>query len=1140
MSRLLLEPGYFRWIFVWVPIIVCLSASQAVSAIAAPLTGVSNKIADVSNPPDDDQPGANLQPGDTRNGVEFEHITIDHGLSQNSVLSILQDSRGFMWFGTWDGLNKYDGYKFTVYLNDPDDPFSLSDNAVFSILEDSSGVLWIGTGNGGLNRFDRDSERFSHYYHDLTDSFSLSSDIIISLYEDHAGSLWIGTSGGGLNRFDPLTERFISYQNDPLDPDSLSNNTVNVIFEDSQGILWVGTGGGGLNRFVPGSSLGTDLIQSPFGRGVPEDVIIWVPDSFVNYKYNLDIPYTLSSNDVYSIFEDNSGTIWIGAGDGSLNKFDRETQRFTRFLLDPGDLIEPRVNPIRSIAEDPSGKLWIGIEHGGLFQFDPKTGRYTHFSSDPRNPDGLSSNNIHSTYSDRSGVLWVGTNGGGINKYYQFQKKFAYYQNDPTNPNSLSENEVLSIFLDRSGMLWIGTNGDGIKRFGRKSEQFTQYINDPDDPNSLSGDIVQSIYEDRSGVLWIGTAGGGLNRFERETGGFIHYQHDPFNPYSLSDNNVLQIYEDRAGLLWIGTYGGGLNRLDQNNGKFIHYKHDPKDPTSLSSNSVRVIYEDGSGKLWIGTNNGLNEYQLETERFIQYFHDPVDPYSLGDNYILSILEDRSGMLWIGTNGGGLDGFDREKKIFSHYRMKDGLLDQVIYGILEDGQGNLWLSTSKGLSSFSPLFATFKNYDAGDGLPDSGFTVNAFHKGRSGEMFFGGLDGLITFYPQNIQDDPNVPPVVLTQLTQGGEPIELDKSIENVDEVTIKWPNNYFEFEFAALSYIEPQDNQYAYKLDGYDETWNAIGTKRTGRYTNLPEGAYTLQVKGSNRDGVWNEDAVSLNVTVLPPFWAADWFRAAVGLMLIVGIIGGYRYRISRVHAHNRELETMVHQRTYEVERRRRVADGLGEIMDLLNSNKSLELGLDLIVSRASQLTGANCAVVFRRECDDPVEVLAMHPLSFVDETIGVEQIGALFEWLLPQIRGEQPLIVPRLESDPISGIDRSRLYVGEGGAAMCVPIYVNEEIYGGLGLVYTQERMFSNEDVEIVTILTDQAALAIGNALLRERVEVMAITTERNRLARDLHDAVTQTLFSAGLIAEAERNWTGPCLCSARDSPVHLLISHI
>jgi two-component system sensor histidine kinase ChiS len=828
--------------------------------------------------------------------VRFERISLEQGLSQSSIYCMLQDSQGFMWFGTEDGLNKYDGYNFTVYKPIPGEPNGFSGNFIRAIYEDSSGVFWIGT-DGGLDRWDRQTEQFTHYAHDPNDPHSLSSSAVQAIYQDREGVLWVGTLGGGLHKFDQEQERFIRYPVDSKQSRNIvSSDIVWTIYQDREGVLWIGTDNG-LSR------LDRQTGQLAYYKTGSQDV-------------------GLGDNSVRAIYEDQSGVLWIGTFGGGLKRFDRFTERFVSYRSKPDDPHSLSNDLVWAIYQDRSGVLWIGTDDG-LDQFDRDSEQFIHYYYDIDDPNSLGHNSVRSIYEDHSGVLWFGTYGGGISKLDRSTNRFTHYQADPKNPNSLNNNVIRAIYKDRDGMLWIGTGGGGLNKFDRKGERFTFYYSGG--PYDLSHDTVRAIYEDRSGALWIGTQGGGLNRFDRSTERFTHYYSDPQNPYSLSDNTILVMHQDRAGTLWIGTEVGGLNRFDLTTERFTHYYSNPDIPSSLSSNEVRAIYEDRAGILWIGTwSGGLDKFDRETEEFVHY---PARPQGLSDDTVLSIHEDQSGVLWIGTAGGGLNRFDRETEIFTYYREKDGLPNDVVYGILEDSHGYLWLSTNKGLSKFDPRTEKFTNYDVNDGLQGNEFNGGAFHKSRDGEMFFGGLNGLTAFYPENIQDNNFIPPVVLTSLTQGGEDVHVGQALESVKEIAFHWPNNFFEFEFAALSYAQPEKNQYAYRLEGLEEDWNHIGTRRFGRYTSLPSGTYTLRIKGSNNDGVWNEKGTAITIKIVPPFWGTWWFRGIVALALVGSVVGGYRLRVKGIEARSRELEAQVEQRTaelrQEVEQRTQVEEAL-------------------------------------------------------------------------------------------------------------------------------------------------------------------------------------------------------------------------
>lgn len=855
--------------------------------------------------------------------IKFESISLEQGLSQSTVRCILQDSKGFLWFGTADGLNRYDGYKFKVYKTDSHDPNGLSSSVIRTIYEDRSGMLWIGTEGGGLNEFDPATERFVRYQYDRNDPNSLSNNYVWSVCEDRTGKLWIGTDGGGLNEFDRERARFTRYQHDPQTPNSLSHNSILSVYEDRTGRLWIGTRGGGLNQF--------DRAE---GR-------------FVRYQFDPDNPNSLSNDQVWSICEGQSGALWVGTFGGGLNKLvpsdvDGSQISFIRYRHDrnnPNSLSHDRVV---SIYQDRSGVLWIGTDGGGLNRLalpassssrsgnDGSTPVFQHYRNDPNDPNSLSNNHVWSLSADRTGVLWIGTEFGGVNKLDPYKEKFNHYTSDPHNPNSLNDKSVWSLGEDRAGNLWIGTRAGGLNKFDRKKQRFTHYQNDPDNSNSLSYNHVRAIYEDRSGLLWLGTDGGGLNSFDPKQEKFTRYLNDPNDPNSLSGNRVYSIIEDHSSVLWIGTRTGGLNRFDSDRSRFIHYQNDPNDSTSLSDNFVYEIYEDRSEVLWVGTfSGGLNRlvpggHEGALAAFASYQTDPHDPNSLSNNCVLAIYEDRAGELWIATAGGGVNKFNRQTETFTRYTEENGLANDFVYGILEDEQGNLWLSTNKGLSRFNPQTETFQNYDVRDGVQSNEFNGGAYHKGpasRGGEMFFGGINGFNAFFPESIKDNPHVPPIFVTDFQIfnrsvgiGGDS-PLRKHIAEPTEIVLSYKQNVFSFEFVALNYTIPEKNQYKYKLEGFDVDWVATGAaNRTASYMNLSPGKYLFSVKGSNNDGVWNEEGATIKVTITPPFWETWWFRTMMALLVFGLTYAGYRRRLKTVRmkielraAHDAQMSIMPH-----------------------------------------------------------------------------------------------------------------------------------------------------------------------------------------------------------------------------------------
>lgn len=827
-----------------------------------------------------------------KDNLKFERISIADGLSQNTVYCILQDRKGFMWFGTQDGLNKFDGYDFKVYKHDPQNPNSLSNNVVRAIYEGGDGTLWIGTNGGGLNKLvlagsNRDDEAFTVYKNDPQNSSSLSDNYVLSIVGDsrpEENVLWIGTRYGGLNKFEIATGKFTRHQNDPHNDSSLSDNYILSIYEDSRHDgrrLWIGTYGGGLNKL--------DRERGIFSR----------------VEHDSSGANSLGHDQIRTIFEDRAGALWIGTG-GGLDKLvlegaNQHAVTIKHYHHDPNDPASLSASAVWSIFEDQSGRLWIGTGNG-LNRFDREAEKFYHYHHDPNDPNSLSENYIRTIGEDRSGMLWIGTWNGGLNKLDRRRGMFAHYRNIPNDSNSLSHNNVRAFYEDsRDGgsTLWIGTRGGGLIKFDRKEQTFKQYTDDRDDPNDLSHNYVWSILEDRAGRFWIGTYGDGLKRFDRKKERFTHYRHDPANPNSLSHKSVMPIYEDRFGTLWIGT-DGGLNKFDPETETFKHYKHDPNDSASLSRNGIWSIFEDHAGRLWIGTDGGgLNRFDREKGVFKHYKNDPDNPQSLSNNHVFCILEDsrHNGTLWLGTWGGGLNKFDAATEKFVHYTEKDGLPNDVVYGILADDHGNLWLSTNKGISRFNIATETFKNYNTHDGLQSHEFNAGAYHKSKGGEMFFGGINGFNAFYPGEIKDNTYIPPIVITAFKKFDQIAKRD--IAAADDIALSYKDKYLTFEFVALDYTNPEKNQYAYKMEGFDENWINAGARRFASFTNLDPGNYVFKVKGSNSDGVWNEDGVAVKIAIAPPPWKT-WWAYALYVLFAAGLLYGVRrYELNRLRLKN-------------------------------------------------------------------------------------------------------------------------------------------------------------------------------------------------------------------------------------------------
>jgi PAS domain S-box-containing protein len=811
--------------------------------------------------------------------IRFRHITIVEGLSQSSPRSIIQDRHGFIWIGTTDGLNRYDGYKFEV--------FKAQDNTtIFTMFEDTNNVLWLGTEASGLKIFNPSTGMFTRYLHNPTDSNSINNNRISVLYKDSTHTIWVGTENG-LSRFDRNKNQFIHYRAVSGNTQSLSNNSVQAICQDRSGILWIGTKSGGLNAFDP------------------------IKEQFTWYKNIPEDSTSISSNNVLSICQDIKGILWIGTSGGGLNRLDPATNKFSRYLNNPDDPCSLSDNYVTHIYEDKSRVLWIGTENKGLCIFDRRKNVFFRYQNTQENPSSLSTNRIQAICEDADDNLWFGTRGGGINLYTKEAQKFAHYKPVYTDTASLSYKMVWEIFEDSQGIIWIGTDGGGLNRFDREQNKFTFFKHDPKNPNSLSDNNIYVVHEDTKGMLWIGTRLGGLVCYDRKKGHFTNYRFNQEDSTSISCDWVMCLLEDRRGNFWIGTNGGGVNKFDRLRGTFKRYTFNQKDSANLWGDRIRFLIESRSGALWIGTlGAGLNEFDPITKAVRHYTFDTNNTLSLSSDYLASICEDHAGTIWVGTYS-GISRLDMQKKSFTRFTTENGLPDNMIYDILEDNSGYLWISTNRGLSKFNPRTGEIRNFDEKDGLQSNEFNRGAACKSRTGELYFGGINGFNRFYPDSIICNTTVPRVVITDFSIFNKSVPvgplkhgrtiLQKPIYETNRIVLTHRENVFSFEFAALHFVSPEKNQYAYKMEGFDKEWNYSGHRRFATYTNLDPGIYTFRVKASNNDGLWNEKGIALTITILPPFWKTWWFILLACLLITTIIVAICFVQINRLKAKKEE-----------------------------------------------------------------------------------------------------------------------------------------------------------------------------------------------------------------------------------------------
>lgn len=859
-------------------------------------------------------------PADAAQRLRFQHLTPDDGLAHGVVISILQDSRGFMWFGTWGGLDRFDGYDFKPYGHRHDDPDSLAGDIVNALLEDREGAIWAATGSG-LSRLDVETGKYTNYFHDPDDPHSLGGNDVWSLLEDSDGELWVLTLDGGLNRLDRANDTFQHYLHDPDDPRSLSSNTGRALFEDHLGYLWIGTQLDGLNRL--------DRATGEVRR----------------YVHDPHDPGSLSGDDVWCVYEDRENVLWVGTRTRGLNRFDRENERFVRYTTTEGDSRGLAGDFVFSMLEDQSGTLWVGLFDGGLHHYDRRQDRFIAHPPEPGNPDSPGHFQITKLYEDAAAGLWIGTFGYGVDRLDPGGPSFALYTHDPSDPESLGGNDVRAVLEDEGGILWIGTYDGGLTRFDRARRSFQHYRHDPRDPRSLSDDRIHVLREDRQRNIWIGTWGGGVNRLDRDTGTFERYLHDPANPESLAENDVRGLYVEQDGTLWVATRANGLDRLAPGANVFDHYPPDPENVRRIDGSQIFTLYGSPRGTLWLGLwGGGLDKFDVETGDVVRYRSVPGDPDTISSDEVWAIAESSDGYLWLGTNR-GLNRFDPRSETFIHFHEEDGLADDAVYDVVEDDRGRLWLTTGVGLSRFDPERRKFTNFSADDGIQKTSFVDGCAYKSKSGEIFIGGKDGLNHFQPGDIVDTTYIPPIVLTDFRIFNEPVgvgephsPLAKDIAATDRVTLASDQSVFTIGFSALDYRHPERNLYAYKLDNLEEKWNYVGSRRYATYTNLDPGSYTFRVRGSNKDGVWNDEGRSLEIRVLPPLWKTWWFRTLAALVAVGLAWGAYGIRTSGIREHNRALQAEIRERQRAEHERERLIAELGEKNDQLEAtNAELE-----------------------------------------------------------------------------------------------------------------------------------------------------------------------------------------------------------
>ncbi len=1014
--------------------------------------------------------------------MRFEQLDALDGLSDNEVQVIYQDSYGFIWLGTREGLNKYDGYTITVFKANLMESSSLTNDNITALAETADGSIWVGTYYGGLHRYDRHSDTFENTTAASLEVGMSSTDRITALLVDSRGRLWIGTDRG-LYQYDSFTNEKVYFPDQIVGQDGLSSLFVTSLYEDQDGNLWIGTDNG-INLFDRAAG---------------------------HFKWFLtEIGSGLSNIKSITGGEEN---LWVGTS-GGLISIDLDTYQTRVYKHNPGVPGSLKSDRITQVYQDQTGGLWIGYESHGLSLLTGIiSGRLqlTSFTHQPFNENSLSQDAVTAILEDQGGVMWFGTQSGGVNRVNPSTRLFGTYQYAPDNPNMLSAPVINTLAYDSARRsLWIGTAGGGLDRLNLITGAFMHYLPDHEDINSLDGLDVALLHIGPGGDVYAKTGTGVLRVFDAARNNFPPVLVN-FTGYRGGEN-ISSITHDHQGRLWSGHDSGIISAANLDTKTITWYDPASLAPMSFQPVPILDIYVDSANLVWLATDGqGLLRFDPDRAQ-LEVFINDGSKSGPSHNSITLIEVDSAGGMWLGTAGGGLNHFRPVDGLFSYLTTGDGLPSNRIFGVVPDVFGNYWVSTGNGLTHLDPGSAEIRTYNARDGLQGNTFSPRAADSG-GGAVFFGGTNGLNAFYPQQIISNQHRPPVAITSVSLYDQVLMRDV-VDCSEALELAHDENFLSFELAVLDFSAPENNQYAYKLEGLNQDFVFASDRRHADYPDLTWGEYTFRLIGANNDGVWNTDGACINLVIRRPFWAAWWFISLIGIFLAGSIILGYQWRLKSMESQSQRLALEVYERTREIERRRQMASGLSEVVRLLNTDQPLEKSLDFIVKQSVGLTAASKAAIFERQ-EDQLMVKACYPAGETNKLNLNDPNSFGARCLLETTFRNQLLIFSKLDPRTMQSETRWELVSGSYRTAFCTPLQVAGEVYGGLVLYYGEDRSFTADEINQAHTLADQASLAITNQQLKGASEAAAVIAERDRLARDLHDAVTQTLFSTSLIAE-------------------------
>ncbi|KGJ90612.1 two-component regulator propeller domain-containing protein [Colwellia psychrerythraea] len=792
--------------------------------------------------------------------IRFTAYDIEDGLSQNTINTIIQDKYGFMWFGSQDGLNRFDGFEFETFLRNKNDKNTLSNEYVNQLFIDLQGTLWIATRGGGLNRFNYETETFDHFVYDKAGNNDNYYDIK-QIIQANPNELWLATHSAGIQVFNLHKQTFSTLPLKHTNSLFLSQRNITCLTLDTNNNLWLGSAVDGLFKYT----VATQTIEI--------------------FSHNEQDSNSLSDNQITTIYQDKSNDIWVATLNG-LNRYQAKSNDFQRYMHNEKDKNSLSHNVIRDIKEDPQQVLWLATS-AGLNKLNKNRDSFYHYQNSPTVKDSLSGNVVYSLYPASDGIMWIGFFARGINKFYLTPRLFQHIYKDDNSPNSLQSNEIWGVFEDSKGEIWLATDGGGLNHYDKKSQKVKTYLHDKLNKNTISSNRVWAIAEEEPGVLWVATYDAGLNLIDTRTNKVEHFMHQSDNDNSLIDNQIVALYKDKEQNLWIGTKNG-LDKFNIASQKFTHFSNNINDKSSLSFNFILSIFEDSRGLLWVSTyGGGLNSYDKKTQKFTRYQHDPDNDNSIINNVVMSASEDNEGNIWIATVN-GLNKLDFSEQKFTLFNKQDGLANETIYSVLEGNDNALWFSSNRGISRLDPKDNAITNFSLADGLQSYEFNSGAFLKSSSGEIYFGGINGLNIFNPRYFNQQQQDLALTITKVRLFNQTItikniadrnqpqnhefQLNKAIYLLDELTLSHKESLISFEFSTLDFSEANNINFEYKLDNWDKNWIKTSHKsRLATYTNIPPGSYTLMLRAKHQNQQWGSKVTRLPITVKPAPWLSWW-----------------------------------------------------------------------------------------------------------------------------------------------------------------------------------------------------------------------------------------------------------------------------